>query len=228
MKKIHVVLPVLLLLGACASAPVVNKTPEELRAQIMQRQISIAPIKTPIRLSEKTKAQAVGNFVIATVVSSVATSGGGSVDSQMQIGQDLSRNLQNHLPDNMSVAGGQGVDLALAKKWSDYFAKQENANNAEKKARLTIEAKNWTLEYTSFFGSSDYALNYHLQIALLEDAPEGKNALGGFSCIGTAEKKFTLEEWQLENYRAVDQEALKIVEQCFSQTLQRFGLPKES
>ena len=167
-----------LLLSACATNTTISATPDEIRNKIQRTHVAVLPIAQPAQLTEKTKAQAVGNFILSSVVSSVAGSAGGASNAQqfqanVNIANTFGNELSKALPTSYSVASGKGADLALAKKLSDYFVKSNpSLSPAVQELSIAVSAPLWELGYISFLGSDDYALNYQIQVSILEKSNE--------------------------------------------------------
>lgn len=213
---------------ACSTTPATPKS--ALREAILNSNVVVAPIAKPAQLSEKTKAQAIGNFVVASVVSSAVGSSAGAVNAQemqanMQIMQSFNQNLQQALPNTYVVSAGKGADLALAKKLSDYLgSKVQTTTPSNRTLSIAVNTPLWELGYISFLTSQDYALNYNLQMILLEQKEGKQQAIKTVSCGSSAKEKMPLEQWKAENYKAVDASAEIIVNECFSKFLAETGL----
>lgn len=223
-------LPALLLLAmtACSTTPAMPKN--ALKDVILNSHVVVAPIAKLAVLSEKTKAQALGNFVASTVVSSAIGSGATVGNAQqmqanMQIMQSFNQNLQQALPSSYKVSAGKGADLALAKKLSDYLgSKQQTTASNNNDLSIAVNTPLWELAYVSFLTSQNYALNYNLQVSVLEQKNGKLQALKTVSCANSAKEKMPLESWKAENYKAVDASAEIIVQECFNQFLAETGL----
>lgn len=212
--------------AACSTTPVTSQ--DALRDAVMNSNVVVAPISKPAQLSERTKAQAIGNFVVSSVVGSVAGSAGDASNFQqfknnMEIGRAFSRELSRALPDSYVVSAGTGADLALAKKLSDYFGNRPSAP-AGRELTIAVNTPLWELGYVSFLTSQDYALNYSLQVILLEQKEDKKQVINTVNCGSSATDKMPLDNWKAENYKAVNASAEIIVNQCFNRFLAEFGL----
>lgn len=213
---------------ACSTAPVTPKS--ELSEALLNGRVVVAPIAKPAQLSERTKAQAIGNFAVATVVSSAIGSGAGAANMQqmqanMEVMQSFSKDLQQALPNSYVVSAGKGADLALAKKISEYLVgKKQSATPSNRELSLLVNAPLWELGYVSFLTSQDYALNYNLQVSVLEQKEGKLRMLMAISCTNSAKDKMTLDKWKADNYKAVDESATTIVQECFNQFLADTGL----
>jgi len=198
---------------------------DALKDSILNSHIVVAPIAKPAQLAERTKAQAIGNFVVSSVAVSVAGSAGEQLQNNMNIGQTFGRELSKALPDSYAVGAGKGADLALAKKLSDYFDNRSPASaSAGRELTIAVNTPLWELGYVSFLTSQDYALNYHLQVTLLEQKEGKRQAIKTVSCGSAAKEKMPLENWKAENYKAVDASAAIIVDECFGRFLAEIGL----
>ena len=211
---------------ACSTTPVTS--PDALRNAVLNSNVVVAPITKPAQLAERTKAQAIGKFVVSSVAGSLAGSAGDASNFQqfqnnMEIGQAFGRELSKALPDSYAVSAGTGADLALAKKLSDYFDNRPSAP-AGRELTIAVNTPLWELGYVSFLASQDYALNYHLQVILLEQKEGKQQAIKTVSCGSTATEKMPLEAWKAENYKAVDASAEIIVNDCFGRFLAEIGL----
>ncbi len=219
-----------LLLSACATNTTISATPTELRDKILHAKVTVLPIEKPAQLTEKTKAQAVGNVIVSSVVSSVAASGGGAASPQqfqnnINIGQTFGNELSKALPSSYGVSAGQGADLALAKKLSEFFSKKTSSPSAvERELSISVYAPLWELGYISFLTSQDYALHYNLQVRILEKLDGKVSTLKTVSCAATAPEKMPLDQWQSADYAALNASAQTIVNTCFHQFLTEAGL----
>jgi hypothetical protein len=213
---------------ACSTTPVTSQG--ALRDAILNSNVVVVPITKPAQLAERTKAQAIDNFVVASVVSSAVGSGAGAVNAQemqanMQIMQSFNQNLQQALPSSYVVSAGKGADLALAKKISDYLgSKAQSSTPSNRTLSIAVNTPLWELGYVSFLTSQDYALNYNLQVILLEQKEGKQQAIKTVSCGNSAKEKMPLENWKAENYKAVDTSAEIIVNDCFGRFLAETGL----
>jgi hypothetical protein len=211
---------------ACSTTPLTSK--DALKDAILNSHIVVAPISKPAQLAERTKAQAIGNFVVSSVAGSVAGSAGDARNMQqlqnnMNIGQTFGRELSKALPDSYAVSAGRGADLALAKKLSDYFERRAPVS-AGRELTIAVNTTLWELGYVSFLTSQDYALNYQMQVILLEQKEGKQQPIKTVSCASAAKEKMPLERWKSENYKAVDASAGMIVNECFGRFLAEVGL----
>lgn len=219
-----------LLLSACATTTTTTKSPAELRDMILQANVIVLPIEKPTLLAERTKAQAVGNMIVSSVAGSVAASSGSGANPQqfqnnMEIGRTFGNELSKSLPTSYSVGSGKGADLALARKLSEFLVKNAQSHGAvDRKLSISVIAPLWELGYISLLTSQDYALNYNLQVQVLEKLDGKTSTLKTVSCSASAKEKMPLDQWKSEDYAAVNTSAQTIVNICFNQFLTETGL----
>lgn len=153
----------LLALTACSTA---GHPPElaatEIGPKLLSSHVIVQPVSEPVMLSERTKAQATGNFLFASLASSVIGSTGQAGNPQAfqanaEIAQTFGQQLQQALPEGEAVASGQGVDVALAGKFAEYFAGVP-VDKTGNDVSIQVNARKWELGYQSFLTSSDYVL----------------------------------------------------------------------
>lgn len=230
----------LISISGCAT----NKTllGSELSDKIRNNYIVVNKIDRPAALSERTKAQAVAKFVVATAVSSIASSGNvntkpgdinafrETANAHMQIGNAFNQQLQRSLPDSYRVNAGTGTDLAIAKKLSDYFADHakkleldQEARSKAKELHVVVNTGLWELGYISFLTSQNYALNYQFQASLVENVDGKDQVITSTTCLGKSDKEMPLESWKANDYEVVNQEANLIADICHKKILALLG-----
>lgn len=216
-------------LNACSTTPAVSSA--QLKQKLSDSHVIVAKIDKPIALTERTKAQALGNMVVSSVAGSVLGSSGSAgnmqqMQSNMQISQAFSQNLNQALPKNYKVGSGHGADLALAKKVSEYF-NNDNTSTTVKNQEIYIDvsASLWELGYISMLTSQDYALNYDLNFIIKEKQDKGLKVLTSMHCVGTAKDKMVLDTWKANDYAKVNEAATTIVDKCFNDFIHFAGLP---
>lgn len=155
----------LLVLSGCAttSTSIAELTQDELHARMQRSSVRVRPIAAPVKLVERTKGQAVGNFLVASVASSVASSGGsartvGEMQANAQIGQTFGQELNRALPTGVESESGGGIEAHLAKRLSERFPPAPDGER-DSPIELVVSASRWELGYESFLGSSDYTLS---------------------------------------------------------------------
>ncbi|GGI20440.1 hypothetical protein [Oxalicibacterium faecigallinarum] len=218
----------LVMLAGCASKPVVSTVP--LKERMAGSRVFVMPVDKPVQLSERNKSQAVGNFMLSSVAGSVLGSGGGAANMQqlqanMQISQAFSQQMNKALPQSYAVDAGKGVDLALAKKVSDYFIAANPADANAKELHIFVSASRWELGYISMLTSQDYNLNYGLNLNIQEKVNDKFQLVSTLSCSGIAKEKMPLDVWKADNYKNVDVAAEVIINDCFKQFMTSIGAP---
>ena len=214
-----------MLLSACATTTTTSKSSAELKDMILHANVTVLPIEKPTQLAERTKAHAIGNMIVSSVAGSVAASSGSAANPQqfqnnMEIGRTFSDELSKSLPTSYTVGSGKGADLALAKKLSEFFVKNgQSQGNGNRELSISVTAPLWELGYISLLTSQDYALNYSLQVQLIEKLDGKTNTLKTVSCSSSAKEKMPLDQWKSEDYAAVNVSAQVIVNTCFNKFL---------
>ncbi len=223
MNSTRSIFAVALLIGltACASTP--KLTPKQIGESLKSSKVTVAPITNPIRLSEKTKGQAVGGFVTASVAGTVL--GGGSMEASKTFAQTTGQMYG----DSVKVVSGAGVDLALAKKFADHFNHfPAPAEVAPHNYVLTVQANMWQLGYVSFLTSQDYALTYQFRLRLDENIDGKLNQIATIDCGDVNQydnsRQMPYQTWVADKYKELDAEAEKIVTQCYQNGLKNLGL----
>lgn len=207
--------------SACSTTPVMTNT--QLKDGLINSDVVILPIDKPISLVERTKAQAIGNMVVSSVAGSAAASAGGAgnmqqLQSNVQIGQQFGQQLNQALPNKHAVSAGRGVEAALAKRLTDFFDTLHPGGAPKAHTYyMAIHPRLWELGYVSLLTSHQYALNYLIDVSILEKHEEKYQPVRTFSCTGNAAEKMPLDDWKANNYEKVDTAAEAIVEKCFSQ-----------
>ena len=224
------ILMLLFILTACSTA---GRQPElaatEIGAKLLSSRVNVQPVSKPIMLSERTKAQATGNFLLSSLASSVIGSTGQAANPQAfqanaEIAQTFGQQMQQALPAGEAVASGWGVDVALADRLAEYFAGMQG-NRTENEVSILVSARKWELGYQSFLGSSDYVLNYNFEVVASEAQPDSVRVLKTIFCQGEFDRRMPLDEWRNEDYREVNSAARDIVDSCLKLILKEMALP---
>lgn len=224
MNACRITLSATLLLGLTACATTPRPTPAQIGQTLLSGRVVVSPIPTPIRLSEKTKAQAIGNVVATSMLGSAL--GGGHVEASKVFAETAA----HALPDSYRIAAGAGADLALAKRFSDYFsAGSPGSGMSDGHYLLTVKAEKWELGYVSFLASQDYALSYLLRVRVEEIRGGKRSRIAQYDCHNLGREseqatKLPYETWRAGGYKALDEEAEKIVGECYQQGLRELGL----
>ena len=220
----------LLALVGCATSPqqVSGLNPDELKARLERSSVSVRPVSAPIQLLERTKGQAVANFIVASVVSSAVGSGAtprsaSEMQANMQISQDFGQQLNQALPTGVESESGSLVDVRLAKRLSERF-KPTPEERQEAPIELVVSATQWELAYESFFTSDDYTLSYALGVSVIERSTEKQKSLKHIYCQGRAPEKMSLDAWKADDQAALIKVADRIADECVQKTLSSLGL----
>jgi len=220
----------LLALAGCVSSPprVAELSNEELKTRLQASTLVVRPVVRPAKLVERTKSQAVGNFLLSSVVSSVAMSNTGArtpaeFQSNMQIGQEFGKGMNEALPTSFESEFGHGADVFLVKRLSERFPPPSLPSDAET-IELVVSSTKWELGYDSFFGSGGYALSSELEVRAIEPGSPNPRTLRSYHCQQNIPERMALDEWRADNYTAIDQAAERISEKCFQLTLMALGI----
>ena len=220
---------ILFALTGCATTtyPISELNQDELRDRLQQSAVSVRPVTAPVKLVERTKGQAVGNFIVASVVSSVAVSGTkprtvNEMHANTQIGQTFGQQLNQALPTGVETEG-YAVDVRLAKRLSERFQPMQEDRQGSP-IELVVSAMRWELGYESFFTNSDYTLSYALVVSVVERSTEKQKNLKRISCQGQVPEKMPLDTWNADDQAALVKAADRIVEECAQKTLSSLGL----
>lgn len=220
----------LLAFSGCAttSTQVSELNGEELKGRLLHSTVSIRPVTSPAKLVERTKGQSVGNFLFASVVSSVAMSGtnarsASELQANTEIGQTFGQQLNAALPTGSEAEGGHSADTLLASRLSERFSAASNPP-ATPSVELTVSTIRWELSYESFLGSSDYSLGYEFEVRAVGRDTDKQKTLKSVRCQGVAPEKMPLDAWQSDRYAAVGKAANEIANECFQLTMRGFGL----
>ena len=237
MKSIFAASLISLALTGCATTSNTNNNYFSLKAQMDNGLLTVSPINNPVKLAERTKAQAFGKFVVNSVVSSAVASAdarsysptmnaqtmNNNMQSSLQFGQEVGSQLTSALPDSYKVEAGNGTDLAIAKKLSEHISASQN-KAATPKYLLQISAPVWELAYVSFLTSQDYALNYNFT-AIVYDTEEAKHKVVSQAyCKGTAKELMPLEAWHADNNKRLNQSAEVIANECYNKLVAGLGI----
>ena len=89
-----------------------------------------------------------------------------------------------------------------------------------------MDAAKWELGYESFLTSSDYRLDYDIDVHVTESARTDKQPrrLKTIDCSGTFDRKMPLDQWRADEYQQVDAAAHDIVDHCYELALTGMGM----
>ena len=220
----------LLILSGCATTrtPIAELTPDELKTRLQHGSVSVRPVTAPVKLAERTKGQAVGNFLLASVVSSAASSGAGArtvgeMQANTQIGQTFGQELNRALPTGVESESEIGVEARLANRLSERFPSAPDGTPGNS-IELVVSASRWELGYEPFLASSNYTLSFALGVAMVEPSKEAPKILRRVFCQGQVPEKMPLDAWKADEHAALRKAADEIAEQCFRKTLSALGM----
>lgn len=225
-----ILLSVLFALTACSTAALRPQlSDDEMRAKLRSSRVVVHPVSQPIMLSERTKAQATGNFLFSSLLSSAVGSAGAAgnpraMQANADIAQTFGQQMNQALPADSTVAHGAGVDGVLAARLAEYFSGMETAPASGDEVVIDVSARKWELGYESYLGSSDYALTWHFDAVASALQPEGVHVLKSASCQGKSTRRMPLDDWRADDYREVDAAAEDIVASCFDVFLKGLAL----
>jgi hypothetical protein len=227
MKKASALL-LLLLTGCATQGTAMLPGAEEILAQFQRNPVAVSPVTAPTPLIERTKSTAVGNFLVASLVSSAAGSAGNATNSQAfqantQISQEFGRQLNRVLPTGYEAGANRSADVALAQRLAERF-QWAGTDAMPGSIQLTVRGKRWELAYESFLSSSDYVLSYEMEVLATEYGAEKPRVISHVSCAGSAAARMPLDKWQADDYQLLRQEADAISGQCFEKALKAYGL----
>lgn len=221
----------------CATNSNNNNKYFSLKEQMNNGLLTVSPVNHPAKLAERTKAQALGKFVVNSVVSSaVATANAGSypkttnaqtmgrnMQESMEFGQGVGAQLSSVLPDSYKVEAGNGTDLVIAKKLAEYVSASPIKATTPRYA-LQVSASQWELAYVSFLTSQDYALNYHFTAVVYDNEEVKQKMVSQAQCMGSAKEKMPLEAWHADNHKLLNQSAEAIADECYTKLTAGLGI----
>jgi len=220
---------------------------EQLQQQLDTRAVAIVRDGQPLEVASK--GAAIAGFIASTVLSSALASGGGLhsgqsmqqwADSQralsdtaMQVGQGLQQLTRDGLNalDQRSAnqVAKDGPTAALTKSLYSVLSTRPNvvtelAPSAkalkEQQLELALTQTEWKLDFSML--SSDYTLSYKLNMSLLDPAAD-KLYLSN-DCSGEYAKKMPKDDWEKDDYKAVNEALADIARSCHKQFATVLGL----
>ncbi|WP_156413931.1 MULTISPECIES: hypothetical protein [unclassified Guyparkeria] len=217
-------------LTACASMPEQQASTAEVRSALLSQAVNVKPPEQPVALAERTKGRAVANTVIASMAATAAANMGGANTMQgMQanhaIASELGTQMARTLPETELIQAGTGIDRALAHRLARYFAQNEAPSESGGVA-IAVNAAKWELGYESFLTSSDYRLDYDIDVHVTESTKTDEQArrLKTIDCSGTFDRKMPLDQWRADDYAQVNEAAHDIVDRCYQLALTEMGM----
>lgn len=202
----------------------------ELRSALLSYPVVVQPLEQPVALAERTKGRAVANTVIASMTATAAANMGSAnslqgMQANQAIASELGTGVARTLPQTDLIKAGTGIDQALAHRLARYF-EQDDSSPAGNGIVIAVDAAKWELGYESFLTSSDYRLDYDIDIRVTEAEIAEKKArpLKTIDCSGTFDRKMPIDKWRADDYQEVDTAAHQIVDRCYQLALGEMGM----
>ena len=217
-------------LSACASMPEQQASTAEVRSALLSQPVAVQPPEQPVGLAERTKGRAVANTVIASMAATAAANMGSAntmqgMQANHRIASELGTQVARTLPASELIQAGTGIDRALAHRLAGYFARND-APAESGGVVIAVNAAKWELGYESFLTSSDYRLDYDIDVQVTKSATadQGNRRLKTIDCSGTFDRKMPLDQWRADDYEQVDAAAHDIVDHCYELALAEMGM----
>ncbi len=232
--NIRKVLPISLAavsLAACVTTPEQQQaSTDEVRSALLAQPVTVRPVEQPVALAERTKGRAVANTVIASMTATAAANMGGATTMQgMQadqtIASELGTQMARTLPEAELIRAGNGIDRALAHRLAQHFERDVSSSDGPE-ITISVNAAKWELGYESFLTSSDYRLDYDIDVHVAEStaAEDRTRPLKTIDCSGTFDRRMPLDRWRADDYEKVDEAAHDIVDRCHDLALTEMGM----
>ena len=228
--------------------PATKLLSNEALAQKLQSQALVIDI-TGSSLDVRSKAAAIGGFLLGFIASSAMASGGGmpSGGNAQQLNQNMQANMQLATQFNQnfqtaftSVAASQAVKpsgqvskegpvVLVAQQLAASLAQTPNikaaflvTNQKPKPAdlQLRITQPVWLLDFS--MASSDYTLAHRIEVSIYQK--ETDTIFFKHDCQGVAEAKKPKEEWEKDDFAAVASAAVDAGNNCASKVIAALGL----
>lgn len=200
-------------------------------------------------LDVRSKAAAVGGFLLGFIASSAMASGGGmpSGGSAQQMHQNMQANMQLATQFNQNFqtaftsvaasqaakpsgqAGKEGPVVLVAQQLAASLTQTPNIKAAFLTAgqkpkptdlQLRIAQPVWLLDFSMV--SSDYTLSHRIEVSVYQK--ESDTIFFKQECQGVAEAKKPKEEWEKDDFAAVASAALDAGNKCASKVIAALGL----
>lgn len=218
-------------LTACSTIPEQQQaTTDEVRSALLAHPVAVRPVGQPAVLAERTKGRAVANTVIASMAATAAANMGGAgttrgMQANHTIASEFGTQMARTLPEAELIQAGTGLDRALAHRLARHFQRDESSPEGNG-ILIEVNAAKWELGYESFLTSSDYRLDYDIDIHVTESAKADQqdHLLKRIDCSGTFDRKMPIDRWRADDYEQVDQAAHDIVDRCYELALTEVGL----
>lgn len=229
MVKELVLVSVLVLSGCATTNPrIAELSNEALQERLQSSVVVVRPVAQPAKLVERTKSQAVGNFLLSSLVSSAMMTDTGArtpaeFHNNMKIGQEFGQNLNAALPTGRETDAGQGVDRYLVDRLTARFPTPDPIPAAGL-IELIVSQLQWELAYESFLGSSAYSLSSSVEVRAVEAGGSSPVTLRSHRCSEKAQETHSLDEWHADDNAAIRHVADALAEKCFRTTLMALGI----
>jgi len=226
----RLVLVSVLMLAACVttSPRVAELSNEDLKARLQNTAVVVRPVTQPAKLVERTKSQAVGNFLISSILSSAMMTNTGArspaeFQNNAKIGQQFGQDLNSALPTGRETDSGEGVDRYLVDLLADRFPVRQPLPDAGS-IELVTSMLQWELGYESFVGNTAYALSYGVEVRAIETGASQPITLRSHRCSEKVQQTMTLDEWHADNDAAIKRVAETLAKKCYRTTLMALGV----
>jgi hypothetical protein len=198
-------------------------------------------------LEIKTKAAAVGGFVLGFVLSSAAASGSvrsgqsaqqlsKTMDTNLKMAMSFNRNIQELVKSTAAEQAGKSAGqvasegpfpLVINQVIPSLLASHDIKVRLEQKdepvpaedLQLSFRQTEWKVDFS--LTSSDYTLNYAMQVQLFQKSSNTVFFTG--SCTDST-RQMPLEDWQKDDSAALAKASLEIAQQCATQLLSKLQL----
>lgn len=239
------------LLSQPAFAGLFGPSTELLKGESLAQKLQSQPVVVSVsggQLDVRSKAAAVGGFLLGFVASSALASGGmqpgmsaqqmnQTMQANMQIATAFNQNLQTTVTQMASEqavkptaqVAKEGPVIAVSQQLLASLMQTPNLKvslaNVEAKPALTdlqlqITQPEWKLDFS--MGSSDYTLLHHVVVALYQK--ESDTIFFKETCAGEYPRKMSKEDWERDDFAAVAVASREKADQCAAQVMAALGL----
>jgi hypothetical protein len=223
-RNIVVMIALAMTLTACASQPTGVSLDQAVKFR--EQGLVVGDVKGAAKIALKTKAQAVGSFVLSSVAASAVASTPASISPQglqeaqeggMAAGYVTQRTLDaigNHVQQAQTPATAMAAAIHRSPD-----ALEVHAGNAA--YHVEIKQTLWLLSYDSMFGSDNYRLHWQLNASVRDGADK---IITTSVCQGDGDTKQALDAWKANDYAKVQDAAREVGENCARQFMGDIGL----
>lgn len=239
-------------LGQSANAGLFGPSTDILKGEALKQKLQSQPVLVSISGSEldiRSKAAAVGGFLLGFIASSAMASGGGMPSNQsaqqlnqnmqanMKIGTEFNKTFQTAFT-SMAASqatkpgaqiGKEGPVVLVAQQLAASLQQSPDIKafflaDPEKPAptdlQLRVVQPEWKLDFSMM--SSDYTLLHHIEVSVYQK--ETDTIFFKETCRGEAAKKMPREEWEQDDFSAVAMVASDIGKQCARKIIAALGI----